>query len=325
VQTVRSAGSSDERDGVALIVDWDDTLFPSTWLKANLHKDVATLRSHPAVKAHYRKVVEFLSTATRYGHVFIVTAAKSGFVQKSCGILFPDLFTKIQELGVPILYSRPEGQETPVEEDKAMMFAMALGHVRPIREPLARFYHSDLMPMWSNGKLISADWKQVFSIGDAVEDLTALKSATGGHPAAKKLVKFKDDPGLTELTRELAVLTTHLPELVAIDRSVMLDINFPLHEQMYPECERFNDLGLTFTHPNPQWDKEQKKFSVPSKCSSSSTMAESNDRFSDVGSIDGSQFFGQSPSRTEFWTDTPKRHSKRDPFAVPLFAPDENP
>jgi len=298
---------STDRDRVAFIVDWDDTLFPSTWLKANLHKDVQTLRAHPAVRAHYRKVLEFLSIASRYGHVFIVTAARSGFVQKSCGILFPDLFAKIQELGMPILYSRPVGQETPVEEDKALMFAMALGHVRPIRAPLARFYEEELVAPQLNARPVSDQWNQVFSIGDAFEDLTALRAVMANHPAAKKLVKFKDDPGLSELTRELAVLTSHFHELVALDRSVMVDIQNPLHEQMYPECERFHDVGLIFT---PNWEScEGKKHDVrvPST-HSCSTMASSNvddTSFDDVGSVDGmgchdAQF------RTEIWSDTPE-------------------
>jgi hypothetical protein len=268
-RVAQSIHSAPNRDGVAIIVDWDDTIFPSSCLKSNLHKHVETLRAHPAVRAHYRQLVEFFTTAAPHGHLFIVTAARVGFIQKSCRFLFPDLFDKIQELGVPILYSRPAGEEKPLESDKAMMFAMALGHERPIPASQARFYDDELISPWQDGTPVSGNWHQVFSIGDALEDLTALQMAIGHHPCSKKLVKFRDDPGLGELTRQLGVLTKHFQALVALERSVTVDIDSPLHAQMYA-----TDL------PSFSSDESDEKVeSVPS-CS---TMVETDDE----GAMDG--------------------------------------
>jgi hypothetical protein len=273
-----------ERDRIAFVLDWDDTLFPSTWLKENLKVPRDRLRARPAVKAHYRRLLAFLTTATLYGHVFIVTAANCGFVQKSCALLFPDLFQKLEELGVSILHSRPPGIDEPAAEDKAMMFSFALAHQRPIPPALARFYEQDLVRPGSKATFATADnWAHVFSIGDAAEDLLALKTELLHHPCCVKLIKFKDDPALEELSQELSVLNKYLPTMVGLDRFFSLTMEKPLDVQLYPMCERMDELTLSFNHivPSPQQDLKR-IFPSPD---SQSTLAPSSDLEDDAMSV----------------------------------------
>jgi hypothetical protein len=266
-----------ERDRTAFLFDWDDTLFPSTWLKANLEVPADRLRSNPAVKSHHRRLLALLTAATKIGHVFIVTAAHRGFVQKACAVLYPDLYRKLQELGVTILYSRPDTTAAPVEEDKAKMFSLALGHLRPIPPTTARFYAQDLLSPKSTGTFSIADnWDQVFSIGDAWEDLTALKAALRHQPSCTKLVKFKDDPALAELTKEIALLTEYLPKLVGIDRSLMVDMEKPLAEQVSPLCERVCEFTLSFEPKDVAFPHGTKRV-FPASVDSCSTLASTDD------------------------------------------------
>jgi hypothetical protein len=76
--------------------------------------------------------------------------------------------------------------------------------------------------------------------------MSALKSALLHHQSCAKLVKFKDSPGLQELTQELSLLTEYLPKLVGMDRSIFVDIEKPLDVQMSPLCERICDSTLSF-------------------------------------------------------------------------------
>jgi hypothetical protein len=276
------------RDRTAFLLDWDDTLFPSTWLKENLHMPQDVLRwSNSAVQSHFRRLLVFLTMATQYGHVFIVTAANPGFVRKACSVLYPSLYQKLQDLGVTILYSRPAGQDAPVEEDKALMFSLALGHVRPIPSVCARFYDQDLIPALDGRAAVASNWDQVFCVGDASEDLSALRSALQHHkPCRKKLVKFKDDPAVQDLCRQVSLLIQYLPALARVDGSCVLDMQRPLEEQIEPEL---GSLMRRYTL-EPQCDREDVKpdHSLRPSPYSGSTVASCGDAEALSSSSEGS-------------------------------------
>jgi hypothetical protein len=80
------------RDQTAFLFDWDDTLFPTAWMMEDVGEsdtfDRARLQRLAEVRKHFETLVQLICTASKLGHVFIVTAAHRNFVRKTCGVLF---------------------------------------------------------------------------------------------------------------------------------------------------------------------------------------------------------------------------------------------
>jgi hypothetical protein len=162
------------RDRTAVFLDWDDTLFPSSWVQVQqrICKEAGRpclLRDDPTVQLLCKDIITFLCTVSRLGHVFIVTASTYGFVTKCCRVCFPELLQAFDELNVSILYARPqfwEADNEPVEMWKHTAYRTLLGgrFIRPLMPALARFHDA---PVWSH----------VLSYGDSWSDHTTLKSA----------------------------------------------------------------------------------------------------------------------------------------------------
>ena len=104
------------RDSTALFIDWDDALFPSTWVqmmqlrykKAGQPFDLQSMRKMKEMQELSSEIKAFLLAASKVGHVFLVTAAAHGFVRKCCRIFFPELRKVLDDLQVTIIYARPQ-------------------------------------------------------------------------------------------------------------------------------------------------------------------------------------------------------------------------
>jgi phosphoglycolate phosphatase-like HAD superfamily hydrolase len=213
------------RDSRAFIFDWDDTLFPTTWMLEDVgdssHFDRPRLQRLPEVRRHYAKMVNLLSAASALGHVFIVTASQRAFVRNSCFVLFPEMVGVLEELNVTVLYSRNE--EDPrggndLAGDKTVMFDMALRHQRPMPPQLSRFYRCEAeFPAGHN-------WNQVFVIGDATSDMAAGRAVLNELDVHQKLFKLKGLPTITQLTDQLDLLLSVLPHAANKDCSLFMEL-----------------------------------------------------------------------------------------------------
>jgi hypothetical protein len=159
------------RDSVAIFLDWDDTLFPSTWIQMQQRSRGLNLIQHdPAMKALCSAIVSFLSSVARLGHLFIVTASAPGFITKCCRVCFPELLTVLDDLNVTVIYARPTTQDQAenetVEQWKEAVYRVVLEgrSLRPLVPELARF---DGAPQWS----------LLLSYGDEWSDHASLRSA----------------------------------------------------------------------------------------------------------------------------------------------------
>jgi hypothetical protein len=156
-----------------VFLDWDDTLFPSTWAVQQMRREAGKVfmpqHQSPTMKTLCEEIIAFLSEVSRIGHVFIVTASAPGFIAKCCRICFPKLIPVFDELNVNIIYARPQDHEATkesVETWKEIAFSRILQgrSIRPFPPALARFYGA---PGWSH----------ILSYGDAWSDHVALRSA----------------------------------------------------------------------------------------------------------------------------------------------------
>jgi hypothetical protein len=95
-------------DSTVTVLDWDDTLMPSTWLKDQglssaaladkfgITKEMVDACEEVAV--HVQRVIQ---KAQEYGKVFIITNGTHGWVEKSCELFMPSIRNLV--LSLPII------------------------------------------------------------------------------------------------------------------------------------------------------------------------------------------------------------------------------
>ena len=95
-------------DSTVTVLDWDDTLMPSTWLKeqgltstALADKFGITKEMVDACEEVAPHVERVIKKAQDYGKVFIITNGTHGWVEKSCEVFMPSIRNLI--LSLPII------------------------------------------------------------------------------------------------------------------------------------------------------------------------------------------------------------------------------
>ncbi|NBO54388.1 MAG: hypothetical protein EBU84_07300 [Actinobacteria bacterium] len=95
-------------DSTVTVLDWDDTLIPSTWLKeqgltgaALLDKFGITKEMVDACEEVAPYVQRVIQKAQEYGKVFIITNGTHGWVENSCGLFMPSIRNLV--LSLPII------------------------------------------------------------------------------------------------------------------------------------------------------------------------------------------------------------------------------
>jgi len=231
-----------------IVLDWDDTLFPTTYVRDDLglcwQTPMRNQKLDPKEKAEVSRNLQrcaenccsLLRAAVGYGKVVLVTLAKSPWVSVSCDHFFPAVGMLIQELGVPVIYAQ-EG--TQVEYNKADMttseniekhWSKVKG--RAIAKEIRMFY----------SQYEGQSWKNIISIGDSDFERLGTMQATDsymkqtgicrsktvevcGHvyKVRTKTFKMLDQPSVDELTVELAMVQKWLPLMIHLDGS--FDVN----------------------------------------------------------------------------------------------------
>jgi hypothetical protein len=113
IESMTSTGSQADfarPDQTIIIFDWDDTLCPSSWIRAN-RSELSFFRPAPKIEKFQRplrtlqKHVEALLTfAMTLGFVVIVTNAMDPWVETSCRNFLPQLLPMVMRL--PVIYAR---------------------------------------------------------------------------------------------------------------------------------------------------------------------------------------------------------------------------
>ncbi|CAJ1460208.1 unnamed protein product [Effrenium voratum] len=113
IESMVSTGSQAEyfQPGQTIIIfDWDDTLCPSSWIRAN-KKVLSFFKPAPATEKYQKPLRELqasvevlLKMAMKLGTVVIVTNAMDPWVETSCRNFLPSLLPLVSSL--PVIYAR---------------------------------------------------------------------------------------------------------------------------------------------------------------------------------------------------------------------------
>lgn len=229
-----------------IIFDWDDTLFPTTYVRDDLglclSKPLRDQEIEPAQKKQIAKnlercsshVLHLLTHACRCGKVALVTLAKRGWVLNSCRHFYPAVGEMIEQLDVPIIYAQ-DGQNVDhakiragPSEDADRYWSTLKG--KAIGAQVKRFY----------SQYQGQSWKNVLSIGDSDFERVGTQSAieeylrqagvleagdgaaseVNGHVYRVRTKTFKmvDQPTIEELTAQVEMIRRWLEPMVKLDR-----------------------------------------------------------------------------------------------------------
>jgi hypothetical protein len=238
---------------VALVLDFDDTLFPTSWfsehqfftdwMRHQIEGDVVLEQLGPENREELHELDlsarAFVLAASQLGTINCVTMSKRPWVTRCLQNFMPRLAELWQDLEIEVVYCRDivvtgtdasnlpmaiVRNEDPDEMAMAKDGMMKQKKCKAMKRVLQRFYQQ-------------GSWKNVISIGDSFSERDALReigfqhrnpvSATSGSqkPFRVKTVKLKETPPCAVLTAELQALHSWLPALADHDDDLDVDLD----------------------------------------------------------------------------------------------------
>jgi hypothetical protein len=202
-------------DVTLIILDWDDTLLPSTWLQQNsltiVGPTVPTVDQRAVLAKVSKLVIKTLRRAKRLGQVIIITNGEKGWVELSCSKFLPGVLPLLE--GIKILSARSTfehaHQQSPIDW-KRLAFLREIG----------TFFRAP-------SQFDEACPKNTISIGDSMQERIALLEATTGEEYLAKSIKFEERPSPDKLMKQHRFLRACLRPLVDFEGSLDLCLQIP--------------------------------------------------------------------------------------------------
>jgi hypothetical protein len=236
-----------------IVFDWDDTLCPSHWIRAN--RPALQFFSPAPKDPKFQKplgevqdiVCNILHTAAELGKIVIVTNAQVNWVQTSCQNFLPKVGPVIQQHNCGIVYARakfeldppsPQGRGSNRFEYNSNANCPQTWKEDAFRGEITKFYQ----------RYANQSWKNIVSVGDQVCEHDACKIVVSQRPAETrkrkcrvKTIKLLEDPSIEDLVAQLHVVHSWLRGIVAYDGNLDVDLGedddtiFELHQRLIQE------------------------------------------------------------------------------------------
>lgn len=209
------------RNGVLIVLDWDDTLFPTSYVCKVVRPCEASDPSFTlqgsifseALRHHAELVRKTLIAAREFGSVAIVTLATREWFEESVRryLLGLDLRELFEELDIPVYYSRD--YLTPRYKAKLLLCtdksidSFTVCKTMSMAKLLRRKRHN------------FGQVRNVLSIGDSTTEQDAIKDAIWrcNDPPLCKTMLLVPEPALDVLGGQLESITTWMQDMITCD------------------------------------------------------------------------------------------------------------
>jgi len=205
--------------------DWDDTLFPTSYLN-KYKKDEQVKEIDKTQLEEFGKVIlDTLVVANKHGRVNIVTNSDPGWIEKSLKRFIPDLLPYIAT--IPIIYSKYNHSKNYPDD------------------PIEWKYQSF--------KRVLKNAKSVLSFGDQPADRFSLQRLKSNYPSIlAKNIKITEAPKLIDLKSQLEHIVNIFESLyeskTAFDLKFKLEELEPLHNVNLPEIGALGRLKYSHSY-----------------------------------------------------------------------------
>jgi len=193
-----------------IIFDWDDTLFPTSWIQEQgLLADGATISTQQEAQLDMvaDQVRSTLNIALKLGKVVIVTNAEQGWIEASCTRFTPSLASLLKTIDMVSARSSFEHCTNAPSEWKRMAFA----------------HEVDLF--YGSGR--AGQRRNILSVGDSLHEQQALVSLIGSkctpHSSGKS-IKLFEVPSIESVIEQHELLAGCLKDLVEHDGDLDVEI-----------------------------------------------------------------------------------------------------
>lgn len=191
-----------------IILDWDDTLFPTSWLVKN-SIDLTIITDIQKYKLYFAELdnvlYNLLIKLLSIGQVIIITNAMSAWINLSASTLLPNSYNLIQK-NIEIISARGsyQNKSNNINDWKRMAFK---------DEFLKRILKKNI--------------RQIISIGDAEYEYHALINLSKYHKYRRgvlylKAIKLVNSPSYGSLVDQLEVITKQSPQISLADKHLDL-------------------------------------------------------------------------------------------------------
>mmetsp|Transcript_47543 Transcript_47543/g.142016 ORF Transcript_47543/g.142016 Transcript_47543/m.142016 type:complete len:276 (-) Transcript_47543:63-890(-) len=192
-----------------IIFDWDDTVFPSTWVKEQIPNSGGAPEIAPWQQDCLAQISdlarETLVTAKQFGSVLLVTNAEQGWIDLSCHTFMPALapvLADVRILSARTMYETPSISSPHVWKMKAF------------ESEISRAFLTDLG---------GCRRKNIISLGDSSHERVALMAVTENLPNCRtKSLKFVERPDIGQLCEQHLFVARCLERIVHHDGNLDL-------------------------------------------------------------------------------------------------------
>lgn len=202
------------KEGTFMIWDWDDTLFPSSWINAQgmrLDDDFQPSDDQVAeLEQLTDQVLHTLQVASSLGSLVIITNAEEGWVPLSCGKFMPRLKPVVDQFRIVSARTRFE---------TVGVFSPLTWKVKCFAEEIRNHAGTRLQEPLRARELLN-----VISLGDSIHEREAMKQVARDLRSGCKTVKLPERPTLQDLYRCHSAMRPFLHCLVAHDGDLDLAV-----------------------------------------------------------------------------------------------------
>lgn len=205
-------GAADGPPKTTAILDWDDTICPSTYLASlGLRVDDATqLPAHlrAQLEALEQAVLNIVAEAMRFGNVVVITNAEAGWVELSGRRFLPRVVQFLESHAIRIVSARTSFEARFPDAPAS-----------PASWKIAAFSH-EVDVMFPN-----EDDLNVLVLGDSLSERDAAHALGNRLPNSRvKTVKFVERPSIDQLMRQVQLVAQSLPDLATYASSFDVDL-----------------------------------------------------------------------------------------------------
>lgn len=218
------------------VLDYDDTIFCSSWLvsmKKLFGNDMSSLR--PSFSKLETAICKLLDTIQTFGYrTYIVTNSEAGWVELSAGEYIPSILDKLMEVNAPIISARSQYEQVHgYSSGNALVSYWKKEAITNLLQPfclagnnsgketiydICGYIPSDpigFMFNQINDRLSTANTKvDLLVIGDSPLDVQAAKSAENIPSVKVKIFKCEENPDIFKLISQLHHISDNFGSII---------------------------------------------------------------------------------------------------------------
>lgn len=206
VDSVLSADDNNLKNTTITIFDWDDTLFFTNFIcpEGLNYREIEKFseKEKNLIKSIENCVKTIMEKAILKGEVFIITNSSSGWVEFCSKKFYPEVFPLLKK--IKIISARDLYEDQYPNDQKTWKLLTFV----------------NIKNYFNVNKLIN-----IICIGDAIFEIEASELlASKFKHYYLKTIKFRENPGLSELNKQLSLIVREFDRITSMQKSIKISV-----------------------------------------------------------------------------------------------------